>query len=147
MSLAHHLTEHDRRRWAAALGPGRSLPGPGELGAARPAATPLISAAIEPAPGYCPCTAPSSSIRCSCPPAHSRLTDSGENLGLDGRGRIEAGAFADIVVFDPATVADRATYERPHQLAVGVRDVVVNGRVAVRDGQFAGEFPGRALFV
>ena len=69
-----------------------------------------------------------------------------DNLGLAGRGRIEVDAFADLVVFDPATVADRATYEQPHQLAVGVRDVVVNGRVAVRDCAFTGEFAGRALY-
>jgi N-acyl-D-amino-acid deacylase len=69
-----------------------------------------------------------------------------DNLGLDRRGRLEAGFFADIVVFDPARIADRAAYENPHQLAVGVRDVVVNGRLAVRDGQFAGTLAGRTLY-
>ncbi|HLZ71521.1 MAG TPA: amidohydrolase family protein [Dehalococcoidia bacterium] len=68
-----------------------------------------------------------------------------ENLGLAGRGRIEEGCFADLVVFDPVTIADRATYENPHQYAVGVRDVIVNGRAALRDGEFAGHLPGRAL--
>lgn len=69
-----------------------------------------------------------------------------ENLGLPGRGRIAAGCFADLVVLDPATIADRATYEQPHQYASGVRDVIVNGRTALRDGEFAGQFAGRALY-
>jgi N-acyl-D-amino-acid deacylase len=68
-----------------------------------------------------------------------------DNLGLKDRGRLEPGRFADMVVFDPATVADRATYDEPHQYAVGVRDVVVNGELALREGEFAGSFPGRAL--
>jgi N-acyl-D-amino-acid deacylase len=69
-----------------------------------------------------------------------------ENLGLAGRGRIESGCFADIVIFDPATIADRATYQEPHQYAVGVRDVVVNGAVTLRDGEFAGNLTGRAVY-
>ena len=68
-----------------------------------------------------------------------------DNLGLAGRGRIEPGCFADLVVFDPATVDDSATYQHPHQYAVGVRDVIVNGRPALRAGAFTGAFPGRAL--
>ena len=47
---------------------------------------------------------------------------------------------------DPATVADRATYHDPHQYAVGVRDVVVNGAVTLRDGEFAGNLAGRAVY-
>ncbi len=68
-----------------------------------------------------------------------------DNLGLRDRGRIEAGYFADLVVFDPATIIDHATYEQPHQYVTGVRDVVVNGVPALRDGAFSGVFPGRAL--
>ncbi len=68
-----------------------------------------------------------------------------ENLGLDRRGRLAAGCFADVVVFDPAAVADRATYERPHQYAVGVRHVLVNGVPVLHDGQHTGALPGRAL--
>ncbi|MGH7752367.1 MAG: N-acyl-D-amino-acid deacylase family protein, partial [Gemmatimonadales bacterium] len=68
-----------------------------------------------------------------------------DNLGLRDRGRLEPGRFADIVVFDPETIGDRATYAEPHQYAVGVKDVVVNGRAALRDGEFAGAFAGRAL--
>jgi N-acyl-D-amino-acid deacylase len=55
------------------------------------------------------------------------------------------GYAADLVVLDPATVADRATFERPHQLSVGVRDVAVNGVLALRDGHPTGDRPGRAL--
>ncbi|MGZ8603996.1 MAG: N-acyl-D-amino-acid deacylase family protein [Actinomycetota bacterium] len=64
-------------------------------------------------------------------------------FGLAGRGTIEAGAFADLVLFDPARVADRATYERPHTFADGIAAVVLNGRVAW-DGS-GGERAGRAL--
>ncbi|HEY8172814.1 MAG TPA: D-aminoacylase [Dehalococcoidia bacterium] len=69
-----------------------------------------------------------------------------DNLGLAGRGRIETGYFADVVVFDPDAVADRATFEQPHQYAVGVRDVIVNGVPALRDSEPTGALPGRAVF-
>lgn len=68
-----------------------------------------------------------------------------ENVGLEDRGRLEAGAFADVVVFDPATIADRATFETPHRLAVGVRDVIVNGEVVLDGGEMTSARPGRAL--
>ncbi|HEY7292493.1 MAG TPA: D-aminoacylase [Vicinamibacterales bacterium] len=68
------------------------------------------------------------------------------NLGLARRGVLKAGNFADVVVFDPATIADKATYEQPHQYAVGVRDVFVNGVQVVRDGEHTGAKPGRALW-
>ena len=75
-----------------------------------------------------------------------RLTDlPARNLGLRDRGRLAAGQFADVVVFDPATIADRATYEDPHQYAVGVRHVFVNGVAVLRDGEHTGAMPGRAL--
>jgi N-acyl-D-amino-acid deacylase len=50
------------------------------------------------------------------------------------------------VVFDPTTVGDCATYEQPHQYAVGVRDVVVNGTPVLRDAEHTGAFPGRAVY-
>ena len=53
--------------------------------------------------------------------------------------------FADVVIFDPATIADRATFEKPHQCAVGVRDVIVNGVVVLRNGEHTNARPGRAL--
>src|SRR5438477_9038991 len=68
------------------------------------------------------------------------------NLGLDHRGFIQEGMFADIVVFDPATIPDRATFEKPHQYAVGVKHVFVNGVQVIKDGEHTGAKPGRALW-
>ncbi len=67
------------------------------------------------------------------------------NLGLDRRGLLQPGMFADVVVFDPATIGDRATYERPQQYSVGVRDVFVNGIHVLRNGEPTGAKAGRAL--
>jgi N-acyl-D-amino-acid deacylase len=67
------------------------------------------------------------------------------NLGLEARGFLKEGMHADVVVFDPATVADRASFEKPHQYAVGVRHVLVNGVPVLRDGEHTGALPGRAL--
>jgi N-acyl-D-amino-acid deacylase len=67
------------------------------------------------------------------------------NLGLDGRGLLKEGMFADVVVFDPRTVGDRATFENPHQYSVGVTHVLVNGTAVLRDGEHTGALPGRAL--
>jgi N-acyl-D-amino-acid deacylase len=78
--------------------------------------------------------------------AIARLTSlPADNFGLSNRGRLVSGAFADVVVFDPLTVADRATFEKPHQYAVGVRDVFVNGEPVLRNGAHTGRTPGRAL--
>ena len=68
------------------------------------------------------------------------------NLGLDRRGFLKTGLFADVVVFDPATIADRATFENPHQYSVGVKHVFVNGVQVVKDGEHTGAKPGRALW-
>ena len=68
------------------------------------------------------------------------------NLGLDHRGFLQEGMFADVVVFDPATIADRATFAQPHQYAVGVKQVFVNGRAVIRDGEHTGATPGRVLW-
>lgn len=68
-----------------------------------------------------------------------------ENLGLSRRGTLEPGNFADIVVFDPATIQDHATFDRPHQYATGVRDVFVNGVQVLRDGEHTGARPGRVV--
>jgi N-acyl-D-aspartate/D-glutamate deacylase len=67
------------------------------------------------------------------------------NLGLHRRGRLAPGMYADVVVFDPATIIDRATYERPHQYSEGVRHVVVNGIPALRNGEVTGARPGRVV--
>jgi len=68
------------------------------------------------------------------------------NLGLDHRGFIKEGMFADVVVFDPATIADRATFEKPHQYAIGMKQVFVNGVQVIKDGEHTGAKPGRALW-
>jgi N-acyl-D-amino-acid deacylase len=66
-----------------------------------------------------------------------------ENLRLDRRGRLETGYFADVVVFDPATIQDHATFEAPQQYATGVIHVFVNGVPVLRDGGHTGATPGR----
>ncbi|MFL5679770.1 MAG: amidohydrolase family protein [Chloroflexota bacterium] len=66
-------------------------------------------------------------------------------VGLSDRGTLREGAFADLVVFDPATVDDVATYAKPAQHPRGIRDVIVNGRPAVMAGRETGELPGRLL--
>jgi N-acyl-D-amino-acid deacylase len=68
------------------------------------------------------------------------------NLGLDHRGSLREGMFADVVVFDPATIADRATFEKPHHYAVGVKHVFVNGVQVLKDAEHTGAKPGRALW-
>ena len=68
-----------------------------------------------------------------------------DTFGLEGRGHLRAGAFADIVVFDPRSYASRATYEQPALLAAGVRTVLVNGVLAVDKGAMTGKAAGRAL--
>lgn len=65
------------------------------------------------------------------------------NLSLADRGMLKAGYFADIVIFDPKTIQDHATYAQPHQLATGVSYVLVNGRIALKDGMATGAPTGR----
>ena len=66
-------------------------------------------------------------------------------VGLADRGVVKPGAFADLVAFDPTTVADQATFEDPHQYPVGIPLVVVNGQVTLRDGEQTGARAGRAI--
>jgi N-acyl-D-amino-acid deacylase len=68
-----------------------------------------------------------------------------DRLGLRERGLLRAGCYADVVVFDPVTIADQATFEAPHQLATGVRDVWVNGERVLLNGQHNGATPGRVV--
>jgi N-acyl-D-amino-acid deacylase len=68
------------------------------------------------------------------------------NLELDRRGFLKEGMYADVAVFDPAAIADRATFDKPHQYAVGMRHVFVNGVQVLRDGEHTGAKPGRALW-
>jgi len=66
-------------------------------------------------------------------------------LSLRNRGRLQKGAFADVVIFDPATFQDHATYEKPMQYATGVTDVFINGKLALKDGEPTGVPTGRIL--
>jgi N-acyl-D-aspartate/D-glutamate deacylase len=76
---------------------------------------------------------------------HSSTALTAETLRLANRGLLREGYFADVIAFDPATVADRATYEQPDILAVGMKYVIVNGRIAVENGKYNGALAGRAL--
>ena len=66
-------------------------------------------------------------------------------LSIADRGLLQAGMFADVVIFDPETIADRATYEQPHQLPAGIRWVLVNGTVVMQDGVHTNAKPGRIV--
>jgi N-acyl-D-amino-acid deacylase len=68
-----------------------------------------------------------------------------ENLGLQRRGHLREGEFADIVVFDPATFQDHATFENPRQYATGMKQVFVNGVQVLKDGEHTGATPGRVV--
>jgi N-acyl-D-amino-acid deacylase len=82
-------------------------------------------------------TLPEAVRRLSALPAH--------NLGLHDRGRLQAGYYADIVVFDPKTVTDHATFTKPQQFATGVSDVLVNGRPVLKDGEPTGAPAGQVV--
>lgn len=81
------------------------------------------------------CTLSEAIYKLACLPA--------EHLKLERRGRIKTGYFADIVVFDPATIQDHATFENPHQYATGVSEVWVNGKAVLSKGNPTGATPGR----
>ncbi len=67
------------------------------------------------------------------------------NLKLDWHGRLQPGCFADVVVFDPDTIQDHATFAQPHQYATGVQHVLVNGVPVIQDGEHTGATPGRIV--
>jgi len=68
-----------------------------------------------------------------------------ENLRIQRRGNLTPGYYADVVVFDPATIQDHATFDKPHQYATGVLDVFVNGMQVLKDGEHTGAKPGRVV--
>jgi len=68
-----------------------------------------------------------------------------QRVGLTDRGLVRPGMFADITVFNPATVIDRATFEQPHQTSVGIEYVIVNGQMVLKQGQLTSARPGRGL--
>ncbi|MFQ5790013.1 MAG: amidohydrolase family protein, partial [Acidobacteriota bacterium] len=76
---------------------------------------------------------------------HRLATLPAQILGLDDRGALREGNFADVVVFDPETIAGRATFEDPFHYSVGMQYVFVNGQPVVKDGEYTGSLPGRAL--
>src|SRR5205823_9583 len=65
------------------------------------------------------------------------------NIGIKQRGSLKPGYYADVVVFDPATIQDHATFQKPDQLATGVKDVFINGAQVLRNGRHTGAKPGR----
>lgn len=67
------------------------------------------------------------------------------NLKLRNRGTLAPGYFADVVIFDPATITDHATFAEPHQYATGVRDVLVNGVPVLSNGEHTGALPGQVV--
>jgi N-acyl-D-amino-acid deacylase len=69
-----------------------------------------------------------------------------KNLGIRQRGRLMSNYFADLVIFDPAKIQDHATFDSPHQYSTGVRDVLVNGEVVLRDGKHTGATPGQVVY-
>jgi N-acyl-D-amino-acid deacylase len=82
-------------------------------------------------------TLPEAVRRLAALPAH--------NLGLHDRGLLKAGYYADVVVFDPKTVADHGTFLKPQQLATGVTDVLVNGQAVLKDSEATGAHAGRVV--
>jgi N-acyl-D-amino-acid deacylase len=67
-------------------------------------------------------------------------------IGLMDRGLIRPGMKADIAIFDPEKVQDLATFEKPHQMAVGFQHVFVNGKPVLLNGKMTGELPGKVLY-
>jgi N-acyl-D-amino-acid deacylase len=67
------------------------------------------------------------------------------NLKIEKRGALKTGYFADVVIFDPETIQDHATFEDPHQLATGVEHVWVNGEQVLKNGEHTGATPGRVV--
>jgi len=76
---------------------------------------------------------------------HKMTGRAAEAYGIEDRGVLREGAYADLVLFDPATVVDRATPADPQAPSVGIRRVWVNGREVYREGAVTGERPGRAV--
>jgi N-acyl-D-amino-acid deacylase len=68
-----------------------------------------------------------------------------KNLKLKNRGLLKQGYFADVVVFDPATIQDHATFQEPHQYSTGVEHVWVNGKQILKEGEHTGALPGRVV--
>ena len=84
--------------------------------------------------------------RVTLPEAVRRLTSfPASNLGIKDRGLVQPGMMADLAIFDPATIADKATFDNPQQFAVGMRHVLVNGQPVLLNGEMTPARPGRAV--
>ena len=117
---------------------------PGGPAARTPRASP-IPGTTAPARGSWATTSGTSGLL-SLPEAIRKMTSlPAAKLGLRDRGRLEPGAVADVVVFDPATIADTATFAEPHRYPRGIPWVLVNGEPVVAGGQHTGSRPGRVL--
>jgi N-acyl-D-aspartate/D-glutamate deacylase len=68
-----------------------------------------------------------------------------DKIGLRERGLLKEGYWADVTIFDPKTVADRATYENPHQYPAGIPYVMVNGQLVIDGDKHTGALPGQVL--
>ena len=68
-----------------------------------------------------------------------------KNTGIQDRGSIKIDNYADVIIFDPKKVADKATFEKPHQYAVGMKHVFVNGIQVLNNGDHTGAMPGRIV--
>ena len=69
-----------------------------------------------------------------------------DKIGIKDRGRLKEGLWADVTIFDPARVIDRATFENPHQFPVGIDYVIVNGVVTIDNEQHTGALAGRVIY-
>jgi len=76
---------------------------------------------------------------------HASSDFAARTIGISERGLLRVGYFADVIAFDPATVADQSTYEHPNEFAVGMKYIIVNGKLAVEDGKYTGALAGRPL--
>jgi len=76
---------------------------------------------------------------------HASSDFAAETIGISERGLLRIRYFADVIAFDPATIADQSTYEHPNELALGIKYVIVNGKLAVEDGKYNGVLAGRPL--
>ena len=82
----------------------------------------------------------------SLPEAIRRMTSlPAFNAGIRGRGRLAEGYYADVVIFDPGAISDRATFEEPHQYSTGMDHVFVNGEQVLANGKHTGALPGRVV--
>ena len=81
------------------------------------------------------------------PDAVKKMTSmNADKIGIKDRGRLKEGLAADVTIFDPARVIDRATFEQPHQFPVGIKYVIVNGVVTIDNEQHTGALAGRVIY-